>query len=265
MTVALYVLHPMRMLFGISKSGGIGFTELRQCEQLISQTSAWRALCTAASALRAEMRGDDPMDARKYLHVNSWLRVSILRAAKIGLHNGKRLSVLDLGCGTGLFVHVCRAWGHNALGLDRPLAEMPRTDRAVFEFVNKALDVPVHRATIGDSHAISLPGTFNLITAWSVCFNRHRSDDEWGAAEWALFLARAAMHLTREGSVYLALNPNADRYGALEYYDDATLALFRRCGAFPQRGIVSMTRAGIVAGLGEPTSVLSPPAADPAS
>ena len=54
---------------------------------------------------------------------------------------------------------------------------------------------------------------FDLITAFWICFNRHRQPDEWGAAEWRYFVEDAIACLRPGGRLVLDLNENAARYG----------------------------------------------------
>jgi hypothetical protein len=56
---------------------------------------------------------------------------------------------------------------------------------------------------------------FDLITAFSIDFNRDRKRDGWwGPPEWAFFLEDLKRHLNPGGRVFLGLNPKNDG----EYY-----------------------------------------------
>jgi hypothetical protein len=54
----------------------------------------------------------------KYLDIDYWLKENIKRALKLKLEKGKKLRILDIGCGTGYFLFVCRYFGHLGLSLD---------------------------------------------------------------------------------------------------------------------------------------------------
>ena len=59
----------------------------------------------------------------------------------------------------------------------------------------------------------SLPdalGRFDVITAFLICFNRHKQANVWGVPEWDFFLDDLGKHLTPRGRVWLELNQEYD-------------------------------------------------------
>ena len=54
----------------------------------------------------------------KYLEIcpPGW-RINLRRVRDLGLDLGGRKRVLDIGCGTGYFLYICRFLGHDALGI----------------------------------------------------------------------------------------------------------------------------------------------------
>jgi hypothetical protein len=89
---------------------------------------------------------------------------------------------------------------------------------------------------------MSLPyRDLDAITAFWICFNRHRQLDEWGASEWRFFVEDAGAHLRRGGFLHLELNSHAERYGSLDWYDEETLDFFRSVGTV-QRGVVRIVK-----------------------
>src|SRR3954471_18485245 len=47
-----------------------------------------------------------------------WIGVNAERAQDLWLDRSPPLEILDLGCGAGYFLYVCRQFGHQGLGLD---------------------------------------------------------------------------------------------------------------------------------------------------
>src|SRR3954463_10876592 len=47
-----------------------------------------------------------------------WVDINVERAQDLWLHRSPRRGFLDLGCGAGFFLYVCRLLGHDPLGLD---------------------------------------------------------------------------------------------------------------------------------------------------
>ena len=81
----------------------------------------------------------------------------------------------------------------------------------------------------------------DLVTAYWICFNRHRQSDEWGATEWRFWVDDALTYLRPSGVLHLELNENPERYGSLMWYDKETLDYFRSAGTV-QGGIVRITK-----------------------
>src|SRR2546423_4581974 len=69
------------------------------------------------AAIQAQYAGSKEHYA-KYADVRRWLRLNIVRAQDLQLQRCRPKSVLDLGCGGGFFLFVCRQLGHSCLGLD---------------------------------------------------------------------------------------------------------------------------------------------------
>jgi SAM-dependent methyltransferase len=139
----------------------------------------------------------------KYLGLDYWLEVNVRRAERLGLHIGPPRRVLDLGCGCGYFLLVCRLAGHEVLGVDR--AER----RSLFTEMRDLLGVPwaPHAITVGEP--LPALGRFDVVTAHMVTFNGHRAPNLWGPAEWSWLLGeldapRVYLELNREpdGTVY---------------------------------------------------------------
>jgi len=139
-------------------------------------------------------------DWPKFLDLERWIDVNIRRIRRLEIDLMRPKRILDLGCGTGYFLYIAQLLGHEGLGLD--LDELP-----MFGDLTRLLGV---RRVIWEIKAFdSLPnvlGKFDLITAFLICFNRHKQVDVWGMPEWEFFLDDLAKHLTPRGRIWLELN-----------------------------------------------------------
>src|SRR5438132_8390340 len=147
----------------------------------------------------ADPGGDWP----KYLDLERWIDINIRRIREIELDLLRPKRILDLGCGAGYFLHIAQLLGHKGLGLD--LDQLP-----MFGDLTRLLGV---RRVIWQIKAFEpLPdlGKFDLITAFLICFNRHKQANIWGVLEWEFFLDDLAKHLTPRGRVWLELNQEHD-------------------------------------------------------
>jgi SAM-dependent methyltransferase len=174
----------------------------------------------------------DPVSAAKYSDYRNWLLLNIYRAACLQLHAGPRLHILDIGCGPGFFIAVNRALEHECDGVDVPEQYFTSVERKVYAELLAAFGCARYRSSLLIERFVPLPfqTQFDLITAFWICFNRHRQPDEWGVEEWRFFVEDARRLLRERGRLYLELNEHAERYGTLRFYDAETLEYFRSVG-----------------------------------
>ena len=166
----------------------------------------------------------------KYADVKRWLRLNIVRAQDLKLHRCSQQSVLDLGCGGGFFLFILRQLGHSSLGLDID----------AFPLFTELLDLfQVERRVWTIRPCEPLPDLgrkFDLITAFSIDFNRESKRDWWwGPAEWAFFLDDLKRHLNPGGRIFLGLNPRNDG----KYYSPELREFFLSRGASVERENIS--------------------------
>ena len=112
---------------------------------------------------------------QKYLNIDYWLRLNVMRALRLGLHrpHKKPLRILDLGTGFGYFPYVARFYNHDIHGVDLP-------DDPLFVGAQTFFEIPVTHARIDINAEKILPdlgARYDLITGFQVCFNGHNSDD----------------------------------------------------------------------------------------
>jgi SAM-dependent methyltransferase len=160
------------------------------------------------------------LDWPKFLNLERWIDINIRRTRDIELDLGRPKRILDLGCGAGYFLYIAQLLGHEGLGLD--LDQLP-----MFGDLTSLLGV---RRVIWQIKAFDpLPdlGKFDLITAFLICFNRHKQANVWGVPEWEFFLDDLAKHLTPRGRVWLELNQEYDG----RFYTPELKELFQKRGA----------------------------------
>ncbi len=154
--------------------------------------------------IRARHGMEDPgEEPPKYLDLPVWIEANLKRIRDLELDLGRRQRVLDIGSGTGYFLYICSLLGHDAVGID--LDEMPMFNEMITL-------LGVDRRIWRIEAFVPLPdlGRFDVVTAYQICFNGHKSDQLWGVAEWEFFLNDLSTHLTPRGRVWLEFNREFD-------------------------------------------------------
>ena len=164
----------------------------------------------------SERENMDDVFWTKYLDVNKWLTLNIRYAKELGLIEKPPKSVLDLGCGGGFFLVVCRMLGSRVLGLD--------LDKDIV--LNEMIQLfKLERVTWRIRAFVKLPDfrrKFDLITAFMICFNFPPKHPYWGPRQWDFFLDDMSDRLLPEGRLLLSLNKQPDG----NEYDDTLKAFF---------------------------------------
>ncbi len=222
-------------LLKLLKAPRAGFSDWRERRQ-IDRVRSRRAKLTTENLLRdvdqAELQriraqysemGERPdVFWTKYLDVEKWLKVNVRYAKNYGLIAKPPRRVLDLGCGGGYFLVVCRRLGSRVVGIDLDKDRVLNEMIAVFKL----------RRVVQEIRAfVTLPKfwrKFDLITAFMICFNYPSNQPAWGVPEWEFFLDDVSGRLTRGGRVILGLNRDLVD-GTL--YTDAVKSYFEQRGA----------------------------------
>jgi len=162
----------------------------------------------------------------KFADLEYWLRESVVRALRLGLHRCGALRIVDIGSGAGYFLLSCRALGHSAVGLD--LDGTPIFDEMIALFELPRL---IHRVT---PELPLTPGDerFDLITAFMITFNEVETEREWGSHEWSEFLRNCVERIAPRGRLFLSFNYSHRRD---LFYDEDTARLFDRLPGFRAR------------------------------
>ena len=181
--------------------------------------SSRRILATLDRSELARLREQYPYrpNARKinaYENAAYWIGINVERAQDLWLDRSPPLRILDLGCGAGYFLYVCRFFGHEGLGLDTD-------EEPLFRGTTELLNV--RRAVSRIHPQVPLPELgekFDLVTAHRVCFHRvgraaNGAWNEWASADWKFFIDDIRRRfLTRNGRLLLDFNlrPNGSSF-----------------------------------------------------
>lgn len=139
-----------------------------------------------------------------------WVGVNVHRVQDLWLDRTAPLHILDLGCGPGYFLYICRLFGHQGLGLDTD-------ENPLFGGMTALLGV--RRVIARIERQTPLPDVaekFDLVTGHRVCFHRlERGPNgqwrEWSRADWRFFIRDVrSRFLTANGRLYLEFNPRSD-------------------------------------------------------
>ena len=168
-----------------------------------------------------EIKGRADIFWTKYLDVDKWLDVNIRHAEELGLLDEPVGDVLDLGCGAGYFLLVCRALGARTLGID--------VDADLV--LNRMIQLfGLERRTVWIKPEEKLPDfgrQFDLITGFMICFNFPTLETFWSVSDWNFFLADLLGRLKPGGRVLLSLNKQPDG----EHYTEEIKRYFLGRGA----------------------------------
>jgi len=157
----------------------------------------------------------------KYLDLKNWLNVSLGYVLHLNLHKRPQTSVLDLGTGCGYFPFICRFLGHSVQTLDTEEISMYRE-------MTELLQIPRTLHKIAALEPLPrFQTTFDVITAFMICFNNHKQPDLWKEPEWNFLLDDLAKVSTPNARVLFVLNQEADG----QFCSPEIKSLFIRKGA----------------------------------
>jgi len=156
--------------------------------------------------IRAKYRQPgEKVNPKKYLDLDEWMRTNVKRVRDHRIRKAPpQLRILDIGSGSGYFLHVLRCLGHDVLGMDIDT-------EPVFRETFALLKLPRFIYRIEPFEPLpDLGDKFDLITGHMTCFNRRADDTHWGKEEWDFFLHDLVRHLKPGGKIQFDLNPLRD-------------------------------------------------------
>ncbi|MDA8543969.1 class I SAM-dependent methyltransferase [Gammaproteobacteria bacterium] len=142
----------------------------------------------------------------KYLDYSFWIFENLLRVFDLELYRKKDLKILDIGCGPGYFIYIANYFGNYAKGLDLPSNE-------IYNLLVKELSLYRDIKEIKKSESLNLEEnkSFDLITAFMVCFDGHGTNQSWKKIDWMFFIDDIQKnYLKANGRIVLGLNPDPD-------------------------------------------------------
>lgn len=142
----------------------------------------------------------------KYLDVEKWLTLNMRYVRELGLIDHPPQDVLDLGCGAGFFLYLCKRLGCNTLGVDLDID--PIFNEMIKLFGLKRIPLRITKQ-------LCLPSfegrTFDLITAWMICFNDFDNPDKiWTGKDWEFLIHDLHSRLNPNGRIIFSLNKQLD-------------------------------------------------------
>jgi SAM-dependent methyltransferase len=144
----------------------------------------------------------------RWADVPYWIGINIERAQDLWLDRSRPLRILDLGCGAGYFLYVCKCFGHDVLGLDLD-------DHQLFCDTLGLFKVPRVVSRIDPNIPLpDLQQKFDFVTAHRICFQRiggGKSGEEWSTTHWKFFIDDVRTRfLNPGGRLLLDFNPRVD-------------------------------------------------------
>jgi len=152
----------------------------------------------------------------KYLDFERFVPFNVDLCRRMGLIDTRRQRILDLGCGSGLFLYCARYFGHEGIGVD--------IENELFSEMLRCLGIDRRIERIEPFKPLSPLGSFDLISCINTAFDRiedERGTTFWGCKEWSFFLLDLERSLTRSGRVFLRINRGKiGRLNKTDYYDE---------------------------------------------
>ena len=132
---------------------------------------------------------------------DNFIQHSLLRAINLNLHKeSNKLSILDLGTGAGYFPFVCKYFGHDADSIDIK-------GNNFYDKSTNALNLVKYHQEILHNEKLVIDKKYDLICAYMICFNGHKSSNLWGIYEWSNFLnILINNNLQTNGKIFLSFN-----------------------------------------------------------
>lgn len=126
-----------------------------------------------------------PLSEFKYLDIVYWTYWKYRLAKDLGLDQGQRQTILDIGCGAAHFAAVCKHLGHDVTSLD---IEVP-----VYNEISNALGVSRTIVKVQPNSPLpNFSSKFSLITAIAINFHNTVPHDPnqpyWNLEKWAFLL-----------------------------------------------------------------------------
>jgi SAM-dependent methyltransferase len=152
----------------------------------------------------------------KYLDMQTYVPIAVRHCQQLNLMDVPPKQILDIGCGTGLFLYCARHFGHRGIGID--------IENDLLRDVARLLNVDRRIESVKAFEPLSVEGAFDLVTAMGTQFdlpNLNIGEGRWGCVEWRYFLSDVERRLLPTGRVFLRINRGREaRAEGRNYYDE---------------------------------------------
>ncbi len=156
--------------------------------------------------LKTKSNSDDPESFEKYFNFkDNFIQLSLIRVAKLGLTNSKnKLEILDLGTGAGYFPFICNYYKNNCEAIDI-------AGNQFYDQSTEVLNLKKYHQEIFFNEDIVTSKKYDLICAYMICFNGHKTSKLWAEKEWSQFLiSLISKNLNLNGRIFLSFNLEED-------------------------------------------------------
>jgi SAM-dependent methyltransferase len=176
--------------------------------------------------------------AHKYLDTDYWIHECLRRAYMLDLHRSTTVkAVLDLGSGAGYFTYLCNYYGHRAEALDVP-------DNDLYTRIVQDLGISRYADYIQPCTDLPTAQRYDLVTAFMICFNDHKTPQPWHIKEWDYFIDSVLRrNLLPGGRILLSFNsetPDEPVSPALLEFFAGNQATVMRKGSVSSLGLVEV-------------------------
>ncbi len=156
--------------------------------------------------LKIDSASDDSQSFEKYFILKElFIQEALIRVQKLYLNNSKsKLSILDLGTGAGYFPFICNYYQNESEAIDI------LGNKFYDESTNALKLKKYHQKIIFDEKLITNK-KYDLVCAYMICFNGHKSEALWTNKEWGAFLINIIENnLNSNGRIFLSFNLEND-------------------------------------------------------
>jgi len=139
-----------------------------------------------------------------FLFKENFIQHAFIRAINLDIDKTQNLSILDLGTGAGYFPFICNYYGNDAESIDIK-------GNTFYDKSTRALGLTKFHQEIKYNEDLIPEKKYDLICAYMICFNGHRTKDVWGVNEWKIFITSIIKkNLKISGKIFLSFNLEDD-------------------------------------------------------
>jgi SAM-dependent methyltransferase len=157
-------------------------------------------------SLKIDSASGDSESFEKYFILKElFIQEALIRVQKLHLNNSKsKLSILDLGTGAGYFPFICNYYQNESEAIDI-------SGNKFYDESTNALKLKKYHQKIIFDEKLTTNKKYDLVCAYMICFNGHKSEALWANKEWGAFLINIIENnLNSNGRIFLSFNLEND-------------------------------------------------------